>query len=361
MIDRLGKKEKRLRNRRALRSQKSDLSAQRPHPLLLLSSCARRLSIIISTSNKDKTAVALQHAMSGRSSSRPSLFLRCHPPQHDEQSPSISTKMIKGLLQGDRVEGNAIVFLTAPKRKREDDSIGENTSWSSMKQYQDVVDGDVIYPSHKRSASLTASSTRLPLSSCDSERREGPADDASLDDETAALVSNFRTSIFREGGQVVSPPLTPILLSAVSHSPLYKESDENNNYDEHEDDSYFPEFPSLVRATTIIDPSDASAYHESYNADPPDMGGVPSRPASPQIDEIIEEDLRDHSDWSTTSSSIVYPCHGENDSIEMARDRSGFISEAGASKSTLWNISTEKDVLFWPPAAWTQIFNQENA
>ncbi|KAL3776642.1 hypothetical protein ACHAW5_010661 [Stephanodiscus triporus] len=265
--------------------------------------------------------------------------------------------MIKGLLQGDRVEGNTILFLTAPKRKREDDSIGEISSWSSMKHYQDVVDGDLIYPSHKRSASLTASSTRLPLSSCDSERREGPADDASLDDETEALVSNFRTSIFREGGQVVSPPFTPIFLSAVSHSPLCKGSDENNNYDEDEDDSYFPEFPSLVRATTIIDPSDASAYHESYNADPPDMVGVPSRPASPQIDEIIEEDHRDHSDWSTTSSSIDYPCHGENDAIEMARDRSGFISEAGASKSTLWNISTGN----WPPTAWTQIFNQENA
>ena len=274
--------------------------------------------------------------------------------------------MFKELSQGDRVEENTIDFQAAPKRKREDDSICETTFWSSVKQHHDAVDGDFIYPLHKRSASAH----RLPfassyLSSSDSEPREGPADDASLDDETAALALNFRTSIFRQGGQMVSPQPSPNSFSAVSDCPLYKENVESSGDDEDEDDIYFPDlpdFPSIVRATTIIDPSEASTYDEGYYADPPDMVGGSSRPTSPQIDEIIEQDIRDRNDWSTSSSNIDYPRHGEKDEIEMARDRTGSISSAELSEQTpLWNISTEKNVLFWPPAAWTEMYNQDNA
>jgi hypothetical protein len=219
---------------------------------------------------------------------------------------------------------------------------------------------------HKRSASAH----RLPfasfcLSSSDSELREGPADDASLDDETAALVLNFRTSIFRQGGQMVSPQPSPNSLSAVSYCPHYKENVENSSDDEDEDDIYFPDlpdFPSIVRATTIIDPSDSSTYDEGYYADPPDMVGGSSRLTSPQIDEIIEQDIHDRNDWSTSSSNIDYPRHEEKDEIAMARDRTGSISSAEPSEpSSLWNISTEKNVLFWPTAAWTEMYNQENA
>ena len=274
--------------------------------------------------------------------------------------------MFKELSKGDQVEENTIDLLAAHKRKREDDSIGEITFWSSVKQHHDAVDGDFIYPLHKRSASAH----HLPfasfcLSSSDSEPREGPADDASLDDETAALVLNFRTSIFRQGDQMVTPQPSPTTLSDVLDCPLYKENVENSGEDEGEDDIYFPDlpdFPSIVRATTIIDPSDATIYDESYYADPPDMIGGSSRPTSPQIDEIIEQDIHNHNDWSTSSSTIDYPRHGEKDEIEMMRDRTGSISSAEPSEPTLlWNISTEKDALFWPPAAWTEMYNQENA
>jgi hypothetical protein len=278
--------------------------------------------------------------------------------------------MFKELSQDDRVEENTIDFLTAPKRKRENDITGEITSWSSMKQHHDAVDGDFVYPSHKRSAS----SNRLPFASfyvslCDSEQREGPADDESLDDETAALVSNFRTSILRQGGQMVSPqpsPTTSLLgVAGVLDCTLYKENIETNGDDEGEEDIYFPDlpdFPSIVRATTITDPSDASTYDESCHADPPDMVGGLSTPTSLQVDEMIEQDLHEYNEWSTSSSSTDYPCRGEKDEIEMARDRTGSISSPELSGSTpLWNTSTGKDVLLWPPAAWTEMYNQENA
>ena len=74
------------------------------------------------------------------------------------------------------------------------------------------------------------------------------------------------------------------------------------------------------------------------------------------------QDIHDRNDWSTSSSNIDYPRHGEKDEIEMARDRTGSISSAELSEQTpLWNISTEKNVLFWPPAAWTEMYNQDNA
>lgn len=270
-----------------------------------------------------------------------------HRPQYQsaEQSPTISTsKMLltKELSSCDRVRSNTLDFLSAPKRKRDDgiDAISASR--------RDNGDDDFVYPLHKRSVSATRlRGSSFCLSSYDSERRDGPEQDS--DDETEALVMNFRTSVFR---QEPAAPALPLL----SSTPLYKEDDD----DEEDEDDFFP---SIGRATTISDASDSSTSDSCY-ADPPDMAD----PSFSPREEIDQDDH--HHDWS---SSSLYLQSREKDPIEEARERPEWLSTGISSPSSsttvapsqpspLWNMSTsKKGESFWP-ANWTgMMFHQGSA
>lgn len=273
-----------------------------------------------------------------------------HRQYQEDPSPTIPSKMIKKLAPSNRVD-NTLDFLSAPKRKREDsiDLIS-----ASRQQDSDNDDDDFVLPLHKRSASsnrLCRSS--FCLSSYDSEAREGPADDV-LDDETEALVKNFRTSIFR-----YEPP------SPSSTSTPYKEDE-----DDDEEDNCIDYFPAIGRATTI---SDSSESDDEY-ADPPDMAG--SRPASPHAEEILEQDdgrrhHRDRHDWSPSGLSLDYHRRDDDkDPIEAARERPEWLSGTTSPRSTLsaapsepsplWMTSSQNKGSSWP-GGWTGMFHQGSA
>jgi len=257
--------------------------------------------------------------------------------------------MIKKLAPSNRVD-NTLDFLSAPKRKRED-SI--DLIFSSRQQDNDV-DDDFVFPSHKRSASSNRlCRTSFSLSSCDSEAREGPADDV-LDDETEALVKNFRTSIFR-----YEPP-SPSSIA----SPYKEEADE-------EEDHCIDYFPSIGRATTI---SDSSESDDEYS-DPPDMAG--SRPVSPHAVETLEQDdvglHHDEHAWSSSSPSLDYHRRRDDDKdpIEVARERPEWLSGTPSPRWTLSATTPSEPSPLWMtfpnkgsssgPANWTGMFHQGSA
>jgi len=276
--------------------------------------------------------------------------------------------LVKELSNANRIDCNASIIISATtattmKRKRDDCCI----STSYAQDNDDDDDDEYILPLHKRYAA--SSSNRLSafgMSSYDIESRDGPAtssstngnndrsddsnDDSVLDDETAALVSNFRTYILRGNPQTASrlepphtiSPSTTTSLSCSPYSSLY-----NDCYDDdadHNDDKgttttsrNYPDYPSIARATTISDSSDAS----SVESDPIDMS---SRPTSPQEEILLEEQHKDYdcssdySPWSspTKLSSLEYTADRrieevvEKDAIEEARERSSSIDRSSS-------------------------------
>ena len=287
--------------------------------------------------------------------------------------------LVKELSNANRIDCNASIILSSTtttstmKRKRDDSYI--STSYSQ----DNDDDDDYILPLHKRYAS--SSSNRLSafgMSSYDIESRDGPAATYTssstngnndrldgnnydvLDDETAALVSSFRTSILRgnpkasrleELPHTISPSTTTSLACS-PYSSLY-----NNCYNDDDDDAdhndattttsnnTYPDFPSIGRATTISDSSDVS----SVESDPIDMS---SRPTSPQEEILLEEQHKDYhhcsSDYSPRSSSstdlssLEYTTDRrikeevvEKDAIEEARERSSSIDRSSSPSSSM--------------------------
>ena len=304
-----------------------------------------------------------------------------------EDSPHISRgKMIKELSSCNRVQevgvgdgvGSTYDFLSAAsKRKRE-----EIDEISASRQLLDESeeDDDYIFPLHKRAVSSTRPLFAMCMSEQDSECRDGPAEDTAisstaqldddvLDDETAALVSNFRTSIFRRGAAAVGgPPVSPsTTASSRPQTPQFQDADD----DEHDN------FPSIGRATTICDASDSESSDGCYIA-PPDMGDD-SRPTSPQEELLLEQEDVHHehtSDWSSSELSLEYHPRreSEKDAIESAREHPEWTTSSATSISSsfllepskpspLWKTSsdaTNKKEAFWP-ANWTGAFHQGSA
>jgi len=289
--------------------------------------------------------------------------------------------MIKQLPRGQlRLQGQdplQYMSSSAPpvKRKRED-SFDEISASRQQQQgeYGDEDDDDYIFPLQKRST------TTFCTASCDSERRDGPAEaeDDVHDEETEALVKKFRTSIFRQEQQQHNhlrlsqshyEPQSPTVLSMGSSvrspwdSPLAHDHDD----EEDEGDHHIFDLPSIQRATTICDDSDLSTSDEGCY-EPPEMS---SRPTSPQ--EFCQE-LQDHRscndddrDWS---SSYISLNEDEKDPIlEARRERPSWILSPTSSvslgtsqPSPLWNISSSpssstKKGSFWPDT-WTGTFHQ---
>lgn len=207
----------------------------------------------------------------------------CINPTHNGDHSTVTIKEL------DNVDGSIVDFLTpVSKRKRRE----------SLNNQDDAVD-HIMYttsPSQKRSAS---SSTRNSIftSSYDTELRDEPVDYLSLDEgyETTALVSIFRQ---------VSPESSPMPLKNI-----------DNNEDE-EDNSSFPEFPSLARARTITDPTDEEYDELFFSNDPPDMMvNSSSRLTSPSLEELVPC-LQEKGNWSTD----YYDRYEEEESIEKACD-----------------------------------------
>lgn len=235
--------------------------------------------------------------------------------------------MIKKLSHSNRAE-NSLDFLSAPPKRKRGDSIDEI---SASRQQQENDDDDFVLPLHKRTASSNRLQSTFCLSSYDSEARDGPAeDDVVLDDETEALVKNFRASVFRY--EPVSPS---------SISPSYKEDE-----DDDDDDYNCMDFPTIGRATTISESSETDDHE-----DPPDMGSRSSSPLA--TGEILAQE--DH-DWSSSVLSLDYrSCRGDEDPIEEARERPEWLSRDISPRSTsskasqpssLWNMTQSKDSIW---------------
>ena len=261
--------------------------------------------------------------------------------QYQDQSPTISSKKLKELPHTSGVQ-NPVEFSVAPKRKR-DVSVG--AIFASRQHDND--DDEFVYPLLKRPVFATRATSDFSMVSCDSERRDGPADDDDThDEETEALVKKFRTSIFRqEEPASPSSTSTSVSLSSGPWSTAPKEEDEGVNYFE---------LPSIQRATRISDDSSHLSDNSCY--DPLEMS---SRPTSPL--EHAEEIDHNHA-WTPSSLSLEYNTrHKEKDPIlEARRERPEWFlspsSSVGLSQhSPLWNIS-EKKQPFWPEA-WTGTFH----
>jgi len=319
--------------------------------------------------------------------------------------------LVKELSNANRIDCNASIIVSSTttatmKRKRDDSCISTS--------YHQDDDDDYILPLHKRYA--PSSSNRLSafgMSSYDIESRDGPAtsftssstngnndrsdnsnDDSVLDDETAALVSNFRTSILRgnhqttasrlEAPHTISPSTTTSPYSLYNDCYVDDGADHNDYTKETTTtNSTYPDFPSIERGTTISDSSDVS----SVESDPIDMI---LRPTSPQEDILLEgehEDYycssSDYSPWSSTTelSSLEYTTDHrrkeevvEKDAIEEARERSSSIDRSSSPSSSmvpsrrqpspLWIMSSsytpavaqargkqEEKTPFWPATA----------
>jgi hypothetical protein len=247
---------------------------------------------------------------------------------HQHYQEEAPFKTIQELSSRDRLQGNITVeILSSPKRKR-DEFIGE-ISWKEQYE-QKINDADsMMCPEQKRSAS--ASSTRhlsvYNTSSYDMESRDGPADDESLDDETACLVSNFSISVFRQGqrGITSSASLTRPLPAA-----SYAEDDDV------EEDNGYQVFPSIGRARTITDSFDSASLKRCY-ADPPDMDES-SRSASPEVEELTK---------GINESDHVTHCASDE-----LRERPEGIASCNSfgeifQARQVWNISTANQQLVW--------------
>ena len=140
-------------------------------------------------------------------------YLLCYNPAHNDHS----MVTIKESSRIDNVDGSVVDFLVSKRKRRNNQN--------------DDDDDHIMYttsPSQKRCAS---SSTRnsITISSYDTELRDEPVDYLSLEEdyETTSLVSIFRQ---------VSPESSPVPLK------------NNDNNEDEEDISSYPEFPTLARA-----------------------------------------------------------------------------------------------------------------
>lgn len=145
--------------------------------------------------------------------------------------------MIKELLRVDNVDKT--------KRKREEDNE------MSLDQHHDDADVDCKHTTF-------LSNKRFACYSCDTELREGPIDCVV---SPTALVSIFRQT---------SP-----------HISLESNNDSNDD----DSSSSYPEFSIIARARTISETDSTEEFEKLYfSNDPPDMN-ISSRPTSPLLEE----------------------------------------------------------------------------
>ncbi|KAL7436307.1 hypothetical protein ACHAXH_004921 [Discostella pseudostelligera] len=222
---------------------------------------------------------------------------------HQQYQEEVPSQCIQKLSHHDLVQGSITVEIsTSPKRKR-DDIVGE-ISW---KKQQEDDDADSMCPVQKRSASSTRPNSMYCMSSYDMESRDGPADDISLDDETARLVSNCRISVFRQEILRNSSSAT-----ALARSPpaIFAEDDDE------EVENGYSDFPSIGRARTITD-SDDSIFLTRCYADPPDMDET-SRSDFHDVEELTEECIKtDYIDYSAHMSIMLNRHEWKEESDEM--------------------------------------------
>lgn len=260
-----------------------------------------------------------------------------------DQSPTIPSKMVKVLPHSTRVQ-NTVELLSAPPKRKREDSIDEISAFRHQESDNDNNDEHFVFPLHKRSLASTHALSAFCTASYDSERRDGPAEDDVHDEETEALVKKFRTSIFRQDHRRVEPPSpstsSATTLSSRPWSPAAKEDDEGSD---------LFDVPSIQRATTI---SDDSSDLSCCSCDPPEIS---SRPTSPGE---FREELDQHQHHDQT---LEYCCQEEEDPILEARRElplwrpSPSYSASPSQPSPLWN--SEKRCSFWAED-WTGTFHQ---
>ena len=313
-----------------------------------------------------------------------------YQPPVEEDSPTIhkSKMLLKELSHDNRLDDDAssnnnniptsfLPSVSQPtKRKRDDiDEItfsrrhdyndDDSTCSGGTSDEEDDDDGYILFPLHKRYAS---SSSAFNVSSYDFERREGPADSSSsthahdspsfvddttsdttisnnvLDEETAALVSNFRReSIFRQTTSTTMAAV-PVVQQPMPITPLADTSFTCSLYaDDDNHEGHYPDFPSIGRATTIDE--DSSSRSSIFSNDPPDMmGNNSSRPTSPSRYEEEEEIMIEHhEDYcyevenDDESSPSSWSSIEEKDADEEARERphpAWLVSSASSSSRT---------------------------
>ena len=163
------------------------------------------------------------------------------------------------------------------------------------------------------------------------ESRDGPADDISLDDETARLVSNCRISVFRQDHRGISSSAT---LTRPSPDIFAEEDDEDV------EDGY-SDFPSIGRARTITD-SDDSIFLTTCYTDPPDMYET-SRSDCHDIEELTDECIKtDHIDYSA-HMSIGLDRHERKDESDEMREFPESIR-----RSQMWKHISTTNQIVWP-------------
>lgn len=271
--------------------------------------------------------------------------------------------MIKELSHSSRVQ-NPLNFPALTKRKR-DDSI-DLISATRQQSDDDEDDDEFVFPLQKRTHSSTRPLSAFCMTSCDSERRDGPAEDSDVhdnddeDDETDALVKKYRTSIFRQEDRVEMPSPSSYFASTLSSSRPWSLADKDDDDDDDDDvGTDFFELPSIRRATTICESSDDASC---YSCDPPEIS---SRAASPEGHHGDELGCHQPHDWSSCDSLYDYNRDEEKDPIlEARREQPTWLSTpttVGSSPqpSPLWNVSDKKQP-FWPEA-WTGTFHQGSA
>ena len=275
--------------------------------------------------------------------------------------------------------GSSNGYLSSSPMKRKRDDCNDEIS--------NILHDEYIMPLNKRAAfssnALSAfrcydSSSTSASSSFDSEHRDEPDaldhtssslvdddigsssnapndNDDVLDDETAALVSNFRTSVFRSGQATTttkSHPISPLSStpSLLACSSLHHEGahydDGSDDDDEDEGNSSYPDLQSIVRARTIhVDDSSyddgLSSSSSSTYLDPPDML-VSSRRTSPQEEE--KEEILEHKDGYYNHSLAS----SEADHFREHDDGSCHIEEKNAPTIE----GGEEEAREHPPAAW---------
>jgi len=288
-------------------------------------------------------------------------------PRYQQQSPTVprTRKMIKELSHSSRVQ-NPLDFPALTKRKR-DDSIGLMSAarrQDSDNEYDDD-DDEFVFPLQKRSHSSIRPLSAFCTSSCDSERRDGPAEDSDVhdnddeDDETDALVKKYRTSIFRQEDRVEMPSPSSYFSSTLSSSRPWSLADKDDDGDDDEVRTDFFDLPSIQRATTICDSSDDASC---CSCDPPEIS---SRPSSPQGHHGDELDCRQPHEWSSCDSLYDYSRDEQKDHIlEARREQPTWLStpstvSSSSQPSPLWNVSDKKEP-FWPEA-WTGTFHLGSA
>ena len=312
--------------------------------------------------------------------------LHGHDNRLDNDACSSNPSFLSSVSHPTKRKRDDVDEITSSRRQDYDDS-------SSSSSDDEDDEGYILFPLHKRYASSSA----FNVSSYDFERREGPAadstsssttttrhDDSSfvddndtttsddvLDEETAALVSNFRTSIFRNQTSTMAPvvqptPITPLSDASLTTCSMYADDHDDDNYEGH----YYPDFPSIGRATTIGEEHSYEEDSSSIFSDPPDMmDNSRSGTSSPRYEEEImiehhhcyeeEEDER-----STSSTTELLSSIEEKDAVEAARERrpAWLVSSSTVAASSTRLEPSQPSPLWMPTATsttnWTGMFHQ---